>query len=61
MSDVILKKINEIECLLFEINSKLDNFLGFEELTAVEEQEIKKLRKEVKDGQFISYDEIFSK
>ena len=49
---MLLEKMNKIEQLLIEINAKIDNFLGFEELTEEEQEEIAQLREEVKKGEF---------
>jgi len=42
MSDVVLKRINDIEKILIEINAKIDNFIGYEELTEKERRELRK-------------------
>ena len=39
MENTVLEKITHIEMMLMEINTKLDNFLGFEELTKEEKEE----------------------
>ena len=44
MADTLLEKMNKIEQLLLEINAKIDNFLGFEDLTEKEQEEIAQLR-----------------
>jgi hypothetical protein len=59
MSDVVLKRINDIEKILIEINAKIDNFIGYEELTEKERRELRKIRKEVKRGEYVSFDEVF--
>ena len=38
MSDVLLEKINNIERMIMELNTKIDNFLGYEDLTADEKK-----------------------
>ncbi|HEQ78558.1 MAG TPA: hypothetical protein ENI78_02925 [Euryarchaeota archaeon] len=58
MTEAILKKISNIERMLIEINSKIDNFLGMEELTEEEWEEVRKIRKEIKKGEYVSLDEI---
>jgi hypothetical protein len=58
MSDVVLKRINDIEKILIEINAKIDNFIGYEELTEKERRELRKIREEVKRGEYVSFDEV---
>ena len=60
MIDELLEKINHIEKLLTEIDAKIDNFLGFEELSEEEKKEISKLREEVSRGEYLSYKDVFS-
>lgn len=52
--------MNKIAKLLFEIEAKIDNFLGFEELTDEEREEIAKLREAIKKGEFIILEGLFS-
>jgi hypothetical protein len=58
-SDTILKKIGDMEKILIEINSKIDNFLGLEELTPHEKKELDEIKKEVKDGEYKEFEEVF--
>ncbi len=60
MSNELLEKITNIEKLLMEIDAKIDHFLGFEELSEEEKEEVRKLREEVGKGEYASYNEIFS-
>ena len=59
MSDLLLKKLNNIEKLLLEVNAKIDNFLGFEELSDKEIQELEEISQEMKDGKNYKFDEVF--
>ncbi len=59
MSDLLLEKINNIEKLLMELNTKIDNFLGYEELTDEEKKEIKEIREEIKKGEYVKFEELF--
>ncbi len=59
MNEVILEKIERIENLLIAINGKIDNFMGFEDLDDDEKDEVKKLRKEVESGKYMTSDEVF--
>ncbi len=59
MSDLLLEKINNIEKLLMELNTKIDNFLGYEDLTDEERKEIKEIREEIKKGEYVKFEELF--
>ena len=59
MSQELLEKMNRIEMLLIEIHSKIDNFLGFEELSEEERKEIELIEKEVESGKYFTFDEVF--
>jgi hypothetical protein len=59
MSDVVLKRINDIEKILIEINAKIDNFIGYEELTEKERRELRKIREGVKRGECVGFNEVF--
>ncbi len=59
MSQVMMEKIDHIESLLMEINSKLDNFIGFEDLEPEEEKEVEEIRKGIASEEFVSSDEVF--
>ena len=59
MSQELLEKISHIEMLLLEINSKIDNFLGFEELSEEERKGIELTEKEVESGVYLTFDDVF--
>ncbi len=59
MTDVMLEKIDHIEKMLVEINTKIDNFLGFEELTDEEKKELSKAQAEIEQGDFVKFDDLF--
>ncbi|ATZ60657.1 MAG: hypothetical protein BME93_00420 [Methanosarcinales archaeon Met12] len=59
MTEAMMEKIDHIEKLLMEINAKIDNFLGFEELSEEELEEIERLREEVKSGEYVRFEEMF--
>ena len=59
MSQELLEKMNHIEMLLMEIHSKIDNFLGFEELDEEERKELEITEKEVEFGEYFTFDEVF--
>jgi len=43
-----------------ELNAKVSNFLGFEELSDEEKKEVEKIRKEMDTGKLRIFDEVFS-
>ncbi|CAD6492689.1 MAG: hypothetical protein DIAAKJNI_00362 [Candidatus Argoarchaeum ethanivorans] len=59
MSQLLLKKMDHIEGMLLEIKAKMDNFLGFEELEEDERREVKLLRRDVEQGDYVEFDEVF--
>jgi hypothetical protein len=59
MSQELLEKVNHIEMLLLEIRSKIDNFLGFEELSQEERKEVEIIKKEIESGEYSTFDEVF--
>jgi len=59
MSEVLIEKIDRIEALLLELSAKIDNFLGFEEITEEEKVEVEKLKEEIKRGEYLSIDQVF--
>ena len=59
MSQALFDKISHIESMLLEINAKIDNFLGFEELTEEERGEVEVLRKQVGSGEHVGFDDVF--
>ncbi|WP_456395245.1 hypothetical protein [Thermococcus sp.] len=58
MSEVI-ERLERIERLLVTLNAKIDNFLGYEDLTEKERDELKKMRDEVRRGEFVRFEELF--
>ncbi len=59
MTDIILEKITNIERMLIEINAKIDNFLGFEELTDEERRELKEIKEEINRGEYVEFEYVF--
>ena len=59
MGDTLLEKINHIEKMILELNTKIDNFLGYEDLTDEEKKEMDKIREEMKKGEYVEFDELF--
>jgi len=56
MPDVVMEKMEHIERLLLQLNAKIDNFLGYEDLTPQEKEDLKKIRREVKSGEYVPLD-----
>jgi hypothetical protein len=54
-----MEKLDHIQEMLKEINSKIDNFLGFEEISDDEKEEFKRLREEIKKGRYETYENTF--
>jgi len=59
MSKPIIDKIDKIEKLIIELNSKIDNFLGYEELTKKEKKEIEKIKEEISKGDYFKFKDVF--
>lgn len=59
MSQEISERMDHIKMLLLEIRSKMDNFLGFEELNREERKEIDIIEKEIESGEYSTFDEVF--
>jgi len=59
MSDTLLEKINNIERMIIELSTKIDNFMGYEDLTDNERKEIHKIREEIKRGEYVEFSELF--
>jgi len=60
VSDVLLEKINHIERLIIELNTKIDNFLGYEDLSDEERKELEEIRSEIKKGNYVKFSELFN-
>ena len=60
MVESIDNRLDNIEKFLSRIESKLDNFLGFEELSKEELEEIIKIKKEMDEGDSFSIKEVFN-
>ncbi len=59
MVQSLIKKLDSIESLLVIINGKIDNFLGFEEISGKEKEELEKLRKKINSGEYSSFNDVF--
>ena len=59
MENMVYKKLEDIENLLKLINLKIDNFLGFENLTDEEKNELESRRSEMNNGSYAKYEDVF--
>ncbi|MCD6480807.1 MAG: hypothetical protein J7L31_00835 [Thermoplasmata archaeon] len=59
MGDTLLEKINHIEKMILELNTKIDNFLGYEDLSEEEKKEVDEVREEMKQGEYVEFEELF--
>ena len=55
----VIERLERIEKLLIALNSKVDNFLGYESLTKREREELRQMREEVRKGDFVKFEELF--
>ncbi|MCH8520287.1 MAG: hypothetical protein LAT82_06050 [Nanoarchaeota archaeon] len=53
-------RLYNIEEFLKRIESKMDNFLGFEMLEQEEKEELLQIKKEMKSGNFHEYEDVFT-
>ncbi len=53
------KRIERMERLLEEINSKIENFMGYEELNEEEDREVRRILDDVKKGNYVRFEELF--
>jgi len=60
MAELAIQKLEHIEHLLVGIDTKIDNFPGFEELKESELKEINEIRNEMQKGDYATFDEVFS-
>ena len=56
--DILLQKIDNLEVLIIQLNEKIDNFLGVEEISDEEINEIHGLRKGIEAGDYISLNDL---
>jgi hypothetical protein len=60
MTTTIDDKLNNIECFLKRIESKMDNFMGFKTLDKKEQEELLEIKKKMDKGNYHTYYEIFN-
>ncbi len=57
--EILERRISNVERLLEEINAKIENFMGYEELTEEEEREVEEILSEIKEGKYTRFEELF--
>ncbi len=57
--ELLERRISNVERLLEEINAKIENFMGYEELSEEEEKEVEKILNEIKEGKYVRFEELF--
>ncbi len=57
--EILERRITNVEHLLEEINAKIENFMGYEELTDEEEREVEEILNEIKKGKYTRFEELF--
>ncbi len=57
--EILERRISNVEHLLEEINAKIENFMGYEELTDDEEREVEEILNEIKEGKYKRFEELF--
>lgn len=53
---MVMEKLEHIEKLILQLNARIDNFLEYEDLTSDEQEELKKIRREVRSGEYVPSD-----
>ena len=53
MPDVMMEKLEHIERLILQLNARIDNVLGYEDLTSDEKEDLKKIQRDVKSGEYV--------
>ena len=59
MTGLAIQKLEHIEQLLVGIYTKIDNFLGFEQLKKSELRELKEIKNEMRKGECSTFEEVF--
>ena len=57
--EILERRISNVERLLEEINAKIENFMGYEELSKEEEKEVEEILNEIKEGKYVRFEELF--
>lgn len=56
--ELLLQKIETIETLIIQLNDKIDNYLGMEDISKEEKEEIKKIRDEIDSGEYVTLNDL---
>ena len=59
MSQEMLERLERIEMLIQDIETKLDNYLGVEDIDDQECKEVERLRKDVQEGNVVPLQDVF--
>ena len=57
--ELLERRISNVERLLEEINAKIENFMGYEELSEEEEKEVEEILNEIREGKYVRFEELF--
>lgn len=56
--ELLLQKIDNLETLIIQLNDKIDNYLGMEDISTEEREEIKQIRDEIASGEYVTLNEM---
>lgn len=56
--ELLLQKIENLETLIIQLNDKIDNYLGMEDISREEREEIQKLKDEIDAGEYVTLDTL---
>ncbi|WP_373839052.1 hypothetical protein [Methanospirillum sp.] len=55
---LLLQKIDNLETLIIQLNDKIDNYFGMEDISTEEREEIQKLGDEVASGEYVTLNDL---
>lgn len=56
--ELLLQKIDNLETLIIQLNDKIDNYFGMEDISTEEREEIQKLGDEVASGEYVTLNDL---
>ena len=56
--ELLLQKIDNLETLIIQLNDKIDNYFGMEDISTEEREEIQKLWNEVASGEYVTLNDL---
>ncbi len=56
--ELLLQNIDNLETLIIQLNDKIDNYFGMEDISTEEREEIQKLGDEVASGEYVTLNEL---